>query len=303
MEKKSVKVIRKYATPIRSMMHAGGDGNGNSSEFLAWEAHYNEQGHLIHEIKFHNDGSQEEVHSYTYDEKGNLIQHHLSVPLEGIEEKFITERNADGQPLKIYKIYGDDPGERTEYTYGQQALPVQVEIYDADGEHEQSESMLYDDQGKIITRKISPSNEPVREYKFLYDDKGNISAQEEYDENGKLKGKVTFKYDDDGRETEVRQLNNENKSTSVTTSEYNDNKQLVRKTSRGFYIRITSFLYDEKGNVTEESLSDENGFVISRNRYEFNDDNMLESETVYETDLTRGGRDTHTGYRYEYEFN
>jgi hypothetical protein len=72
--------------------------------------------------------------------------------------------------------------------------------------------------------------------------------------------------------------------------------------SRGFYTRISNFEYDELGRIVEESLSDENGFVISRSNFEYNEKGELIGEIIYETDLTRAGRDTHLSYRYEYSY-
>jgi len=41
--------------------------------------------------------------------------------------------------------------------------------------------------------------------------------------------------------------------------------------------------------------------VIARNAFHYNEDGRVEEEVVYETDLTRAGRDTHMILRYEYE--
>ena len=53
--------------------------------------------------------------------------------------------------------------------------------------------------------------------------------------------------------------------------------------------------------MIEELLSDENNFVIARNAFQYNQESRIEEEVVYETDLTRAGRDTHMIMRYEYE--
>jgi hypothetical protein len=96
--------------------------------------------------------------------------------------------------------------------------------------------------------------------------------------------------------------NKDGKVVSVLRSEYNELGRLVRRVSKGFYTRITLYEYDELGRLLEEALSDENGFVISRNRMEYDEHGNVLEETVYETDLTRAGRDTHLAHRFEYEF-
>ena len=77
---------------------------------------------------------------------------------------------------------------------------------------------------------------------------------------------------------------------------------MIRRESHSFYVRISEYEYDEKGNLLEEALSYENGFVITRSRYVYNEKDHVIEETLYETDLTRAGRDTHIIHRYEYAF-
>ena len=76
--------------------------------------------------------------------------------------------------------------------------------------------------------------------------------------------------------------------------------RIKRKIAKSSYVRITAFEYDEQGRVIEESLSDQNDFVISRTRLTYDDDGRIAEETIYETDLTRSGRDTHLSNRFEY---
>ncbi|MBK9319258.1 MAG: RHS repeat protein [Bacteroidetes bacterium] len=113
---------------------------------------------------------------------------------------------------------------------------------------------------------------------------------------------VKLDYDEEGKETIVAKFNGEGKLVSRQLSEYDELGRLKRRVSNGFYTRVSDYEYDELGRVTEEALSDGNGFVISRNRMSYDDGGRLLEETVYETDLTRAGRDTHLSSRYEYEF-
>ena len=301
-QKKAVKSINKYATPIRSMMRAGTDSEF-AAEYKVMTATFDEQGQLLEEIKYFDSGEIEEIHQYEYDKNGRVTLHKISIPGEGIEESFITERDANGNPLKITKMYADEVGEITQYLYAENGKPVQVDQYDADGEHEHTEWVTYDDQSKAIKKVVKNHQEDtVSNYLFSYNDKPLLILQEEVDDKGNVLSRLTFDYDEEGREINSRQTNEANKKVAEVLTTYNELGKMIRRESHSFYIRISGYEYDEKGNLIEESLSDENGFVITRSRYVYDENDRPAEETLYETDLTRAGRDTHVVHRYEYTF-
>jgi hypothetical protein len=298
-----VKLIQKFATPINSMLR--GNIKSEVDAYVALSTTYNEKGLQLSETKFFEDGSIEEQHAFTYSDEGFLILHHVAIPDDNIEESFITNRNGEGLPLEIIKMYGEEPGERTTYEYGANKQPILITQYDADGELESTEKIEYNADNKLISRVVeAPNSDPsYRKVIFSYTSEGLLEKAEEFDANDKLLGSHVYSYDADGREIRLQQFNDLNKLTVDVTSEYDQDGLLIRKVSSGFYTRISNYNYDEAGRLIEESYSDENGFVISRSSYEFNEDGSLGSETVYETDLTRGGRDTHISYSYEYEYH
>jgi YD repeat-containing protein len=296
----SPRFIRRYSTSILSVLRQ--NYQDDQPEELTWQAVFDENGHLNEEWKLQHGESSPEIHKYIYDEKGRLLEHHLSIPDDGIEERFVTKRDEQGRATEICKYYGDDPGERTVYSYDKGDDPIEVTIYDADGEFERKEEVTYNDQQHIAKRIVTPADGQKRIYDYSYNDKGWLMKVEEKDEKDKLLGRQEHEYTPEGLETRIRQTNGDGKQINEIISEYDALGRLIRKTTRGFHIRIHAYEYDEAGNIIEESLSDENNFVISRNRFEFDPEKRLLHETVYETDLTRAGRDTHLSNRYEYEF-
>lgn len=294
-----MKAIRKYSTPIRSLLRSTSESD-DLPEVLTNEEEYNDNNLLVLEKKYSMDGELEEVHSYTYDDSGRLLIHLLEIPEDGISERFVTTRNADGNPTKIVKFYGEDEGERTEYVYGENAQVVKIKRYDADGEFEAEEDLEYDDQSKLMVRKIVSPMDGNKCYRFSYDEKSNLIKEEDYDENEQLSGYVEIHYDEENRETYVSRFNEDGKMISQLLTEYDELGRVKRKISKSSHVRITSFEYDESGRVIEESLADQNDFVISRTRLMYDDEGRIAEETIYETDLTRSGRDTHLSNRFEY---
>ena len=294
-----MKTIKKYTTPIRSLLRAASDAVQHP-EVLTNEEDFNEKDLLVLEKKYDLSGDLEEVHNYTYDEQGRLLLHLLEIPSDGISERFVTTRNADGNPTVIVKFYGEDPGEKTEYEYGTNAEVVKIIRYDADGELEANEELEYDDQARAIARKIISPSDGTKTFRFSYDENSRLIKEEDFDENDNLEGYVELDYDEEGRETYVSRYNAESKMISQQFSEYDDLGRVIRRFAKSSQIRITSFVYDEQGRVIEESLSDQNDFVFSRTRLSYDEDGRIAEETIYETDLTRSGRDTHLSNRYEY---
>ena len=294
-----LKTLRKFTVLLQSPLKASIEPD--QEELLVLTAVYNEKGFLLSEARMDIEGGDEEVHSYRYNDQGYLTEHLLEIPADGIMERFVTIRNSDGLPLEITKYYGEEPGEKTSYTYGAHAQPVRIVRYDADGVFEEEDELLYDDQARMISRIVKNAEGQEKAILFTYDENGRLVKEEER-LGDDIVSVLNTEYDQYGREVWLRRLNAEGKMVSAQESQYDEVGRLVRRTTRGFYTRISTYTYNEAGQLAEESLSDENGFVISRNRMEYNEDGQLSDETVYETDLTRAGRDTHLANRYEYEY-
>ncbi len=299
----AIKTISRYATPITSVLRTG-LSEGTDEEHLATMVEYDQTGHLAREVRFFDNGQIEEEHRYQYDKNGHLIRHQILVPGEGIEERFDTERNEAGMPVVITKYYGDEAGERTLYEYSQDLKPVKIEYFDADNEPESTEELRYDSQSRLDKRRIlHHQDETDTHFHFRYNDAGQLILQEEHDEKNNLLSKTEFQYDEFGREILSRQINEKGELTHEVKQEYDEEGRVVKRVSRSFYIRITTLIYDERGNLIEESVRDENDFAITRSRYEYDENNRMTAETTYETDLSRSGRDTHMEIRYAYTFH
>ena len=296
----ALKQLRRFTRPIRSILRAG-EGH-EDPEVLTLLSEYSTKGVLLSELKMEADGQGEERHTYHYNDQGYLTGHVLELPADGISERFVTSRDADGRPLRIIKYYGDDPGEKTEYEYATGAHPVKILRFDADGEQESLEELQYDDKDRLLLRLIIPSGATGTRYVFSYDDRGLLEVEEEWENDGELIARTVFHYDEEGRDTLQVKTGADGKVLSRLMFEYDAAGRLLKRTSQGFYTRISAFEYDDVGRVTEETLSDENGFVITRSQVEYNEDGRVAEETSYETDLTRTGRDTHFLHRYEYAF-
>jgi hypothetical protein len=294
----AVKKLIKYGAVVPSAL------SGNTtpeSEFLLQEILFDEKGNTIVDSKFDSDGELEERHTYTYNQKGSLIEHVVEMPLDEVVEKFLHERNESDYLTVVTKFYGDEAGERTEYVYNDNNLPVEITYYDADGEKESIEKFQYNEKQEVVQKTVVSyfDESQNKTYSYEYNDKGLLIRYIVESEGEKTI--TTYNYNDHDLEEKCTQLNANGKKTLEIISEYDENLRLVKKSTRGYYTRITTLAYDEQGRIIEELLSDENNFVIARNAFHYNEDGRVEEEVVYETDLSRAGRDTHMIMHYEYE--
>jgi YD repeat-containing protein len=296
----AIRKILRYSQPLRPFL-LGEQSQAEEPETLSLVLEFDSAGKLLIETRHDQHGEAEEIHRFTYNDAGHAVNHEMELPQEGIFERFATERNADGLPLNIQKFYGDDPGERTEMKYAEHGNPVHLYRTDADGEFEEEETREYDEQSRIIIRTLRNASGESTITRIEYDDQGLPKTETETDADGQITAVTTIVYDTEGREVKITRANAGGKVISVQESEYDELGRLRSRTSRGFYVRISLYTYDEAGRLVEESLSDENGFVISRKQSSYSENGQLVEEVVYETDLTRAGRDTHIRHRFEQE--
>jgi len=294
----AVKKLIKYGAIVPSAL------SGNTtpeSEFLLQEILFNEKGNVVVDSKYDQDGELEERHSYAYNQQGSLIDHTVEMPLDDVVEKFVHERNEADQLAIVTKFYGDESGERTVYVYNENNLPIEITYYDADGEKESIENYQYNEKQDVVEKKVMSFFDDAQNktHQYEYNDKGLLMQYVVTSENDKTITAYTYNTHD--LEERCIQNNANGKKLLEITSEYDDNLRLIKKVTKGYYTRITTLAYDDHGRIIEELLSDENNFVIARNAFHYNEAGRVEEEVVYETDLTRAGRDTHMILRYEYE--
>lgn len=98
----------------------------------------------------------------------------------------------------------------------------------------------------------------------VYDEQGHLIDQNEYDGNDRPKWKCTYAYGPDNRATEWHFIFYEDNQESRTTFKYDDKGNIIEQTevnAEGKLNRRTVYKYDSDGNRTEEVVYDEKGQV------------------------------------------
>ncbi len=301
INKQKLKAVRKFSCKLKQ--ESFGSLSGDEVRSLAIETFFNEEGLTIKEIRYNKNNEQEEIHEYTHDNNKKVIFHHWLMPLDEVEEAEKMERDSNGRLNREVKIYGGEEGESITYYYDEKGLVIAVEHKDEEGVLTSREDFTYNEHQLLSGRKLSDLAEGKnKSYEFFYNDKNNLVQQLEYDALGKLARKTLYEQDENGNDISIVQYNEKGDITQRMQSIYGDNGKLKKKISSGFFARIVEYDYDETGNLIDEITTDDNGAIISRNSFEFDENNHLVFETFYEIDLTHSGRDTNIANRFEYDF-
>ncbi len=262
------------------------DANGNSSE----------------EIKYLPTSEVEEKSSYEYDTNGKLTTHTLLYAIDNFTEKRVLTRNEKGLLISEVKYYSGDSGEKTEYEYNEKDNVTAIIHYDEEGEFVSREEIKYDDKGGLTERCTYDINKKIVSRITFTNPADNQIEEIDYDTNGAITSKTIIIFNDKGKELSSVQTNPQGKLITSVKNTYDDRGNIIEKVYKDFYSKKVKFEYNDKDLLIVQELFDEQGLLLRKNMYEYDDDKNVIAEQTYEMDTTRGGRDKHFGTRYEYEF-
>ena len=262
------------------------DVNGNSSE----------------EIKYLPTSEVEEKSSYEYDTNGKLASHTLLYAIDNFTEKRVLTRNEKGLLISEVKYYSGDSGEKTEYEYNEKDNVTAIIHYDEEGEFISREEIKYDDKGGLTERCTYDINKKIVSRITFTNPADNQIEEIDYDTNGAITSKTIIIFNDKGKELSSVQTNPQGKLITSVKNTYDERGNIIEKIYKDFYSKKVKFEYNDKDLLIVQELFDEQGLLLRKNMYEYDDDKNVIAEQTYEMDTTRGGRDKHFGTRYEYEF-
>ena len=177
-----VKTVLRYNQNYKSFSFSNMEPEADE-EYLESRIELDDEGRILKESKCLEDGELEEENSFTYDKNGKILTHVLFFAAEDVTEKRVFERNEKGDLLSETTLYGDEEGEKTVYRYDEKGNIVGIEQFDEEGSANSSEEVLYNQDGKIIERKMFDADKkPAGRTTFTYNGDREIE-ETEYDAN------------------------------------------------------------------------------------------------------------------------
>lgn len=224
--------------------------------------------------------------TFTYDEKGNTIEQIIDTYNRGehIHKKHLSIYDEE-RKSKIFEAYENGVLKRKSISIKDESYSIE-KIYDKYGNIAQKIEKRFDENKKVITRKV-------------YERENLIIAEENsYDENGNLCEKVINNSKTKGQMRETKRYNSFNKVVEHSRIFVGEPKVSSLLSSNSF------FEYDEKGNLIKKykTSREEDGCVRHRDMYtyKYNEQNNILEECEYDS---LGGIYCKTTYEYDEKGN
>lgn len=247
------------------------------------------------------------VTSYTYDEKGQLIEELYVDSNQGIYQKTVTSYNAAGSRTRDATFLSPDIL-HNEIFYS----------YDANGDEIRAETIQAGQSLWVsqTTRDISGNPVEIAQFDFntltsrtahTYDDLGRLVKTETYDGSNQLVGVYESDYGVDFLQTVVRQFDATRTLVSTIQSRYDDNGEVIQQLRYDGFGQLQESYHatrDSNGNILRAESRDGAGLTFSSITYEYDTDgrqtalNIDESSGAFANTQTlsydSGGRLTST---------
>ncbi|HNW99228.1 MAG TPA: hypothetical protein PKK00_12535 [Bacteroidales bacterium] len=279
------------------MQTGAGENFENIKPFKSAYAEYDTDEHPLMEISYSKDGSVEQKCVNKYNTQGKVIEELLYNEDDEIDEKKTYEYNEKCDVLNSKLYYADGSFDITNYLYDENNNLIEKNTVDSDGELESKKVLTYEN-GKLSS-EISTDAEGIVTNKLHidYDEKGNETKIERYIAVDDKTTRTEIIYNEKDEKSEVLNYVN-NKLVSKQLYELNEKEQLVKIEEEEQYSASTTvFTYDERGNMTEQTETNEAGELNSRITRKFNENNKLDE--VYVT-VDRHGRGINQNYKIQY---
>ncbi len=227
------------------------------------------------------------------------------------EEEYLDltiELDADGKVVSESKFTTDgELEERSTFVYGPHGKLVEHELFYVVDDAREKRVLTRNEKGYLLSEVKYYGDEEGSRTNYEYDQKDNIVAIINLDEEGVFVSREEVKYDDKGVIVERVMIDSDNKVVSKTTFNYlsatqieeieTDAKgQLTSKTMNTFddkgnelstvqtnpqgkLISAISNVYDDRGNIVEKIYKD---FYSKKVKNEYDDLNRLIKQEIYD---------------------
>lgn len=139
----------------------------------------------------------------------------------------------------------------------------------------------YSQTGMLIkTRSYLNSDVPINEVKYIYDDKGRLTAEQYKDQDGKIMTLATYIYESDGGKLKIQELLFIEDAGVIVGMEGTDS-------GIGYSGRLSrsETRYDDRGEAIELKIFNTDGALVSRMELTRDDCGNLIEETQYHGDI------------------
>lgn len=234
--------------------------NQNHSSAYSYTYTYDEKGNCLSETYENKNGEAWSI-TYTYDENGNKATETVTDANGSETTEFYYDEK--GLLVKKVQLHSMDTQIVTEYTYSRKGFLLKEEVYKVlsqISEKISSKEYTYNIHGKVETCLEYEGDKLLSRNRYLYDDKGRLTAQIDGLDDEQGKG-MTYTYNRFGKIL-----------TESTGSFLGDQMQSI-----SYYDELD---YNERGLISLRVRFDANGNVITDYDYDYDANWNLKRETA-----------------------
>lgn len=275
------------------------------TSFLFLEQFFDIKHNKIKEIILSEEGDEEQIITYDYDDEGNLISEKHHFLFDEIEEK-TDFKYENGLLVKKEKEYSYGSVETTLYTYNNHQLPTSIKVIDEDGEEEESEVFEYNGKNLIYYLKQNALIGKESEVWFVYDENNRLVEEKRWNHTD-LKTYISiYDYANHEEEPNIKIKNDKGAIIEAHIKEFNDKKQLVKheiqQVNNGLKTLVTAYEYNDLDKITFIETINQSGIKERTVIATYNEQGLLTSEIKSEYEVAIGNINTFT-LAYEYTFH
>jgi hypothetical protein len=274
------------------------------TSFLFLEQFFDKSKNKIKEVILSEEGDEEQIITYSYDNDGNLISEKHHFLFDEIEENtvFEYENNLLVEKKKEFS-YGSI--ETTVFLYNNHKLPTSIKVLDEDGIEEESEIFEYEGKNLIHFLKQNALVGKDTEIWFKYDEKNRVIEEKRWSHNDLKTLTTYYDYTNDEDEPNIKIKNDKGAVVEAHIKELNEKKQLVKHeiqtVNNGLKTFVTSYEYNELGKITFLETINQSGILERSVIANYDERGLLTSEIKSEYEVAIGNINTFT-LKYEYTF-
>ena len=273
--------------------------------FLFLEQFFDKKNNKIKEVILSEEGDEEQIIEFEYDQEGRLIKEKHYFLFDEIEENtsFLYE---DGLLISKKKEYSYGSVEITKYSYNIAKMPTSIQVLDEEENEEEAEVFSYEGNNLSHYFKQNALIGKELEIWLKYDQKNRVIEEKRWS-NESLKTITTF-FDYSNHEDDPNMIVKNEKGAVIEAhiKHFNEKKQLVKheiqQVNNGLKTLITTYEYNELDKISYSETINQNGKTERSVIANYNEQGLLLSEIKSEYEVAIGNINTFT-LKYEYTFH
>jgi hypothetical protein len=273
--------------------------------FLFLEQYFDKQANKIKEIIWSEEGDEEQIIEYEYNENSQLITEKHHFLFDEIEEtsSFSYINNLLVEKKTTYS-YGSV--EITKFAYNEHKMPTSIVVLDEDDSEEEKEVFEYEGKNLVHYIKHNALIGKDTELWIKYDDKGRMIEEKKWSQSNLKTYVNSYDYSKNENDPDVKVTNEKGAVIEAHIKYFNDKNQLVKHeiqhVNNGLKTLVTTYEYNDLDKVTFLETINQSGIKERSVIATYDDSGLLRSEIKSEYEVAIGTINTFT-LNYEYSFH